>query len=306
MALQPVSITLVRWPNRDAANLLDQFVNGGRYAGRRAPRGIDPEYVTYWLRENVKPDCGPAVMMRTVDLLRFYECRAVLEHTSRFLSRNESDEASFRRAMYVLQAIGELGTPEQATFAARYFNEYLLPLPFSLDYFALTLETAETLSISIDASNIGRRLKNAIAGSEGIQARKYDDYARNNLPNAILAIDAKRRLQLTAPMLRLQELLFIYLGESNVSSMSMEIWAGRMLRAHAMDDGQDAVLAAFAHIFDNTAISKMAKPRRDFLMFRAGQAIQYLQGKFTFAQEDLFAAISDGPENFLCDDLILK
>jgi hypothetical protein len=41
-------------------------------------------------------------------------------------------------------------------------------------------------------------------------------------------------------------------------------------------------------------------------MFRAGQAIQYLQGKFTFAQEDLFASISDGPESFLCDDLNLK
>ena len=303
MPLQPVSITLVRWPSRDAARLLDTFVNGGRFGTRRPPRGIDPEYVSYWIRENIKADCGPAVMMRTVDLLRFYERRDVLEHTSRFLTRNESDEGAFRRAMYVLQAIGELGTAEQAGFAARYFNEYLLPLPFALDFFSLTLETAETLAVAIDASNIGRRLKNAIAGAEGVTARKYDDYLRNNLPNAILAIDARRRLQLTAPVLRLQELLFIYLGESNVSSMSMEIWAGRLLRAHAMEDGQDAVLAAFGHIFDNTAISKMAKPRRDFLMFRAGQAMLYLNGKFTFAQEELFNAISEGPESFLCDDI---
>ena len=312
MPIFPIPITLVRWPNRDAAKLLEDFVNGPRFAGRRPPRGIDPEYVSYWLRENIKPDCAPSAMMRVVDIFRFYERKDVLDHTSRFLNRDEGEERAFRRAMYVLQAIGEAGTSEQATFAVRYFNEFLLPQPIAMDFFALVLETAEALALAVDFSAVGRPLQSALdaagkapnlEGSGGLPWRVYSDYNRNNYPNAALIIEAKRRLFRTDPAQRLQELLFIYLGESPLSSASMEIWAGRLIREYAMKENtQPVVLAAFAQIFDGTLKSEMPKPKKEFLLHRAAQAVIYLQGSLTFPQEAAYEAIENGPENFLWDD----
>jgi hypothetical protein len=308
----PPPITLVRWPNRDAADILDHFVSANRFAGRRAPRGLDPEYVSYWLRENVKPDCPPPVMMRVVDVLRFYERKDVIEHTSRFLTRNEADERSFRRAMYVVQAIGEVGSPEQVGFAVRYFNEYLLPQPIAMEFFALVLETAEALASGIDVTAIGRRLQTALAaaaqvedlnGAAGLPWRKYSDYNRNNLPNTVAAIEAKRRLLQTPPAQRLQELLLLYLGVAPLSSPSMEIWAGRMIRQFAIDDGQPAVVSALSQIINAALASEMEKPQKDFFVHRAGQAVVYLQGKLDYPQQAALDAVKTGTENFLCDDL---
>ena len=312
MPIFPVPITLVRWPNRDAAAILESFVSGPRFAGRRPPRGIDPEYVSYWLKENIKPDCAPAAMMRLVDILRFYERKDMLENCGRVLNRNESGERDFRRAMYVLQAIGETGTPEQTAFAVRYFNEFLLPQPIAMDFFSLVLETAEALAISIDFTVVGRRLQAALDaagrvpdldGSGGLPWRKYSDYNRNNYPNAALIVDAKRRLFRADPAQRLEELLFIYLGESSLSSPSMEIWAGRLIREYALKENtQPAVLAIFAKIIDGAFKSTLPKPKKDFLIHRAAQAVIYLQGSLTFPQEAAFDAIENGPENFLWDD----
>jgi hypothetical protein len=309
----PIPITVVRWPNRDAAEMLDQFVNGSRFVGRRAPRGLDPEFVSYWIRENVKPDCAPATMMRVVDVLRFYERNDVLDHTSRFLNRNEGEERAFRRAMYVLQAIGEVGSPEQANFAVRYFNEFLLPQPFAMEFFSLVLETAEALALAVDFTAVGRRLQAAIdaagkvdnlEGSAGLPWRKYSDYNRNNYPSAARIVEAKRLLVRAQPDQRLPELLFIYLGESPFSSASMEIWAGRLIRefANKAEDAQSVVLAAFAQIIDGALNSQLPKPKKDFYIHRAAQAIIYLQGKLSFPQDDAYGAIETGPENFLWDD----
>ena len=313
MPIFPIPITLVRWPNRDAAGILEKFIDGPRFMGRRAPRGLDPEFVSYWIRENVKPDCAPPAMMRVVDLLRFYERKDVLDHTSRFLNRNEGEERAFRRAMYVLQAIGEVGSADQANFAVRYFNEYLLPQPIAMEFFSLVLETAESLAVAIDFAAVGRRLQAALdaagkapnlEGSGGLPWRKYSDYNRNNYPNAARVVDAKRLLLRAEPAQLLPELLFIYFGESPFSSPSMEIWAGRLIRGYAgkAEDTQPVVLASLAQIMDGGLNSKLPKPQKEFIIHRAAQAIIYLWGDLSFPQEAAYDAIENGPQNFLWDD----
>jgi len=313
MARFPIPITLARWTSRSAAEGLERFVFGPRFAGRRAPRGIDPEYVSYWIRENVKPDCAPPAMMRVVDLLRFYERKDVLDHTSRFLNRNESDERSFRRAMYVLQAIGEVGTLEQCNFAVRYFNEYLLPQPIAMEFFSLVLETAEALYLAVDYAAIGRRLQAAIdtagkapdlEGSGGLNWRKYSDYNRNNYPNGSRLVEAKRLLIRAQPDQQLPELMFIYMGESPFASPSMEVWAGRLIRDYASksEETQAVVLGTFGQIINGALNSKVPKAQKDFMIHRAGQGIIYLQGDLSFPQEAAYDAIENGPANFLWDD----
>jgi len=310
----PIPLTYERWTNRDAAEILEKFVNGSRFSGRRAPRGLKPEYVSHWIRENVKPDCAPPTMMRVVDVLRFYERKDILDHVSRFLNRSEGDERDFRRANYVLQAIGEVGTPEQAAFAVRYFNEFILPQPIAMEYFTLLLETAEALALAVDFTSVGRRLQAAIDaagkvdnldGNAGIPWRKYSDYNRNNYPNAARIVEAKRLLLSATPEQRLPELLFIYLGDSPFASPSMEIWTGRLIREYAgkAADTQAVVLAAFAQVADGALKSELPKPQKDFFVHRAAQAILYLQGELNFIHEAAYESIVSGPENFLWDDI---
>jgi hypothetical protein len=308
----PFPITHVRWPSRDAAPKLERFVFGGVYAGNRPPRGIDPDYVAYWIRENVKPDSSPLSLLRVAHLLRFYERGDVLDFISRFLSRTDATDTGFDRNSYVLQCIGEVGSPEQLRFAGGLFSELLVSHPSAMPSFLLLLETAEVLAAVVDTSAIARLMQRELdaaskvpdlRGPEGLRWRKYSDYNRNQWPEALRIIEAKRRLLAADPAQRLQELVIIYMGESSVSSASMEIWAGRLIRDYARSGGQAAVVAAFARIFDATLRGQMPKPRKDFLMYRAGHAIIYMQGKLTFPEEEAFDAIKDGPECFLNDDL---
>ena len=312
MSSLPIPITHVRWPNKDAAGHLESFLDGNRFAGRRPPRGLDPEYVSFWLRENIKPDSGPGTFLRVVDVLRFYERPDVLAHISRMLTRTETEDRAFRRSCYILQAIGEVGTPEQTMFAARYFHEFILPQPLAMQLFELVLETAEALALAVDTTLIGHRLNAALdaaskapnlEGSGGIPWRKYSDYNRNNLPRTVRTIEAKRRLFAADPTQRVQELILIYLGGSEFSSASMEIWAGRLLRKYAMDGGQAAVVTALKSIIDGALASQMTKPQKEFFVCRCAQAVLYLQGKLTFPQEEFYQQIKDGPQSFLWDDI---
>lgn len=310
----PIPLTHVRWTNRDAALLLESFINGSRFAGRRPPRGIEPAFVSHWIRENIKPDCAPPTMMRVVDVLRFYERNDVLDPISRFLNRKEGDERDFRRSNYVLQAIGEVGTSEQAAFAVRYFNDFILPQPIAMEFFSLLLETAEALAVAVDFTAVGRRLQAALdaagkvdnlEGRAGIPWRKYSDFNRNNYPNAARLVEAKRLLLRATPEQRLPELLMIYLGDSPFSTPAMEIWTGRMIRDYARnaEDTQAAVLAGFAQVLDGALSSQLPKPGKEFFIHRASQAILYLQGELNFTQEAAYEAIESGPENFLWDDI---
>jgi hypothetical protein len=312
MSTLPVVITTVRWSATIAAERLDSFVFGTLYAGTRPPRGVDPEFVSYWIRQNFKAEAGPQAYMRITHLLRFYERPDVLEPITRFLSRTDVSEIAFTRNAYILQCIGELGTPEQRRFAGGLFSELLLPHPAAMPQFLLLLETAESLAGAVDPTGLGRLMQRSLdaaskvpdlRGPEGLRWRKYSDYNRNQLPEALLVIDSKQRLLAAPPAARLQELLFIYLGESPISSASTEVWAGRLIRQFAMADGQPAVVAALAALIDGALKSQMPKPKKDFLVHRAAQALLYCNGKLSFPQEAAFQSIESGPQNFLWDDI---
>ena len=68
------------------------------------------------------------------------------------------------------------------------------------------------------------------------------------------------------------------------------------------EDSQPIVLAAFGQIIDGSLKSELPKPKKDFFIHRAAQAVIYLQGNLTFSQEAAYEAIENGPENFLWDD----
>lgn len=298
-------LTHVRWPSRDAAEILAGFLLHG--GSPRPPRGIDPEFVSWWVRENLKPDASPELVRRLRDLLFFYDRRDLLDPVSRLLTRAESDDAAFRRSCYVLQIIGELGTAEQVNFASQYFAQYLLPLPFALDFFALLTATAEALALAIDVTALGARLQAGLnaASRDSIAWRKYSDYNRNTLPASVRVIEAKRRLLATDPVQRLQHVLMIYMGESEFSSPSTEIWAGRLLRALAFQGGYSPVVTALHQLIDVSLRANFPQARRNKLLFRAGHALLYLRADLALPHETAFDALPKPPEPtlFLCDDI---
>ena len=309
----PLPITRVRWTGADADLLLEGFIDGGRLAGRRPPRGIHPEQVSKWIIANVQPDCAPGIMMRVAQTVRFYERRDVIDHLKRFLTRNESDARSFGRSMQVLQMMGDVGSPDQAGFAAGYFKDVLLPQPVVMDNFALVLETAEALAITVDLTAVERRLQSAIDaarqvgdldGAGGATWRKYSDYRRNDYPNAVLVVEGRRHLIKSEPAERLQDLVQIYMGESAVSGPSMEVWTGRLIRAYASTvQAHATVIKAFSRTIDDALDGHAAKPKRDFQVHRASQAIIYLQGELAPPHEAAYKAIDPGLQHFLWDDL---
>jgi len=312
MAKPFVPITLVRWTGQDAAAQLQGFVFGGLFAGNRPPRGIDPEFVSYWILENITASTGAMPISNLLNLLRFYERADVLPHLARTLTRQEPDGRALTRSLYIAQCLGELGNAEVCSFASSYYAELLLPHPAAIDNFPLILETADSLAATVDLPAVGRRLQAAIdtaakvpdrKGPAGAPYRQLTGYARNNLLSIQRTVEAKRRLMAAEPAQRLQELIFIYLGQSPLSLPSMEIFAARLIRGFAMNEDQETVNKAFSQVIEGTAKSQFDKPRKNFVIHRAAQAIIYFQGKLTFPQEALYEAIQSGPANFLWDDL---
>lgn len=310
MAQLPIPITMVRWTGKHAVERLQKYVFGGSYANPRAPRGIDPEFVSHWVKENVQPGGSPLAVAQVLELMRYYEREDLVPHMSRFLTRDEADARDLTRSLHAAQCIGELGTPDQARAGAAYFAQYLVPHPEAMTVFPLVLDTADSLASAVDYLLVGRRLQAAIdaakvpnlKGTAGIPFRKYTDYSRNNYLATQRAIEVKRRLLAADPTQRLQELMLIYLGESPVSSLSLEVFAARLIRKYAFDGGQSTVNGAFSQFIDATAPSKFVQPRKDFIIHRAAQAIIYFQGELTYPQEKLYDAIEEGPVNFLWDD----
>lgn len=312
MPVFPLPITRVRVRDVEADALLANFIHGSRRSGRRPPRGVDPAHVTKWIIANVQPETDASTMMRVGDTARFYESTGILDHLKSFLTRKEADGDAFGRSLQVLQVLGDIGSAEDATFAAGYFKDVLLPQPFVMDNFGLVLETAEALAPVVDLPAIERRVQSAIDaarkvgnldGAAGLPYRKYSDLRRNNYPNAVLAIEGKRHLARAEPAQRLPDLVRVYLGETALSGLAMEVWSGRLIRAHASNaERHAAVIKAFASAIDGALSGKADKSRRDFAVHRSAQAIVYLQGELTPAQAAAYRALATGPLNFLNDD----
>ena len=299
----PLPITHVRHSGAEADVLLEAFIDGGRFAGRRPPRGISPAQVSKWIIEHVPADCPPGMVMRSVDTARYYERSDIIDHFKPFLNRKESDARAYGRSMQVLQLMGEGGSPEHAAFAAGYFKDVLLPHAVTMDNFALVLDTAEALALTVDLAAVERRLQAAIGGASGVSARKYADYRSNNYPNAVLVIEGKRHLARADPAQRLPDLVSVYLGGTPVSGPSMEVWSGRLIRAHAhKPDAHAAVIKTFSKAIDDALGGEAPKASKGFVVHRSAQAIIYLQGQLAPAHEAAYRAIDSTQQNFLWDE----
>jgi hypothetical protein len=307
-----ILITRVRHTEEESRSLLATFIFEGRYGGPRVPRGIEPEFVSRFIRETLQPSSPPAAYAAVLDVLRFYERADVLPHLGKALTGYEARGADLVRSAYILQAIGELGTPGDATQAADYFDRILVAHPeLSESVYPVYLDTLVSLA---PAGSLARLLGRLAADLQTLRAgryaseagmMKYDSLAaveHNNVPKTNVVIEIKKRLIAQPANARRAELVRIYLGLSTGGTI-LGIWAARLLRKEAMEGSPEPVNAEFGNALEAVDARKLGADRASFVVVRAVQAVMYFQGTLSPRQRrpDLAADALSGRANFLSD-----
>jgi hypothetical protein len=307
-----IPITRVRHNEQESRSLLTNFIFEGRYGAARAPRGIEPEFVSRFIRETLEPGSSPAAYAAVLELLRFYERADALPHLRRALNGYEARGEDLLRSAYVLQAIGELGTRDEAAQAADYFDRILVPhRELSERLYPAFLDTLVSLAPAGSPTRLLQRLAADLqrleAGRRASEAgmMMYDSLAaveRNNVPKTNIVIEIKKRLAAQSPDARRAELVRIYLGLSTGGAI-LGIWAARMLRKAAMEGSPERVYAEFGSAIDAVDARKLGTERANFMVVRAVQAVLYLQGTLSPRQRrpDLAGDVLSGRANFLSD-----
>ena len=306
-----IPITAVRYNRKQGLDVLQSFLFDGRYGGIRVPRGVPPDVVSEFVGQRLQPDSPPAVYSKTAAVLRFYERPDVLPRLMLALTGRAASLDDVLRSAFVIQSIGDLGTPDEAAQAAAYLDRVLVPQPLALNAFSVLFEALIAVAPAGSPRGLIDRLTDAIAQAARSQGteRGMQDYQRivsiqrNDQPRNQHRWAAKGRLARQTPAERRAELLKIYLRESPFSDTQMEEWAARMLRAEAIQHDPEPVYAAFAQALEAVDPKRIGSQRARFEIVRAAQAIIYLQGKLSPRQEDLYEAAGKGAANFLWDDL---
>jgi len=308
-----IRITTVRYNEKQGREVLVNYIFGGFRAGPRVPRGIDPELVSQVIEEELKPDSPPDAYANTVKILRFYERSDCLPYIRRVLTGQEQKPADINRSAYAVQAVAEMGRREDVQDVAQYFDSKLAGHPKAIDAIDVLLETLVVLGPAASEARLSKRIADEVnlrkkaenESEEGMRA--YQQVAaiqRLKLPQALIVVNAKKKILAMNPDERRAELVNIYLGNSPVSDDLMIIWAGRMLRQEAMESDPKPIYAAFASEIAKTDPKKVGEDAMtDTIVSRSAQAIIYLQGRLTKTERELYEKTKLAAMNFLWDDL---
>src|SRR5438132_8590474 len=142
----PILITLVRHGRAAGRTALERYIFGGRYGGLRVPRGVDPELVSEFIRERLKPDTSPGSYAAVGAVIRFYERTDVLPHIQLALSGHEASSDDVQRSAFAIQSIGDLGQPAETAQAVDYLDRVLVPNATAVDNFGVLFQALIALA----------------------------------------------------------------------------------------------------------------------------------------------------------------
>ncbi len=309
----PIPITVVRFDEHSARERLHTYLFEGRYGGGRPPRGVEPRLVSEYIQEKIKPDSEPDVYKRVAELLRFYERPDALRTLRLALNGHESKAVDALRSAYALQAIGDLGTTQEAAQAADYFERVIVRRPeLTAELYPILFDTVLALTPAGSTAALAQRLDQDLAKLAPAQRTSeeamfaYDKLAavkRNDLPKFNSLIEFKKQIAGAPQDVRRAEMVRVYLGISPRGGASIGTWCARMLRKEAMEADPEPVYAEFSKSIDAIDEKKFGRGPADLIFIRGAQAILYLQGHLTAAQRKRFSEAGQSGANFLWDDL---
>ncbi|RJX32237.1 MAG: hypothetical protein C4531_06765 [Desulfurivibrio sp.] len=308
-----IRITTVRYDEMHGRAQLRNYIFGGIRSVPRVPRGIEPELVSRFIIDEIEPDSPPDAYAKTVQVLRFYERADCLPHLRRILTGKEKTSADLLRSAFVAQAMAEVGTPEEAQEAARYFDAHLAGHSKAMEAMDVLLETLVVLTPAGSADRLSQRIAEEVQArqaqenesEEGMRAfQRVAAIQRLKLPQALAAAEGKRKVLALQGGEQLAELVAIYMGASGLSDELMMTWAARMLRRQAMTGDPAPIYTALAAEINKADPAKVGKDAlTDTMVSRAAQAILYLQGTLDKKQRALYDKTRLGAMNYLWDDL---
>jgi hypothetical protein len=299
----------------EARGALKAFVFGGDYGGFRVPRGIEPAFVSEFIRENVKPTSGPGALLNTIDLIRFYERSDVVpELTGPNLVRPPTDQKEFQRQAYSCQMVGDFLDEAAVVKAAEHFDRFLVKSSWALDYANLMLSTLLVLCPSGAMDAFAARTRTEVARLAPRQADseksmmafdKIEAIERNDIPRTSRLIAAKKKLAAKPVPEALPDLVKTYLSKDTVSDAYLQVWAARRIRSDAIAASPKPAHAAFARHIDEVPLEEAGNPPHIARICASSRATVYLAGELTDPRIEKYkiAREKQPPVEFLWDDL---
>ncbi|MDX2016893.1 MAG: hypothetical protein SFY95_04535 [Planctomycetota bacterium] len=297
----PFAITRVRLGEEEAETAMRDYVEGGRYAPRPAPRGIFPSQVSMFLLANLTPVSGPGAYTKAIDLVRFYERPEIAAFMLGALTGAEAEGKDVQRSCRAIMAAGEMlvkqdpppEKPEDDPLrrAAKYFKERLCAPGAHRGEFLSLARAGLALAchgLGAGPADVVRPYEAELASlrpTMNENSEKFNDYHRLAALGAVLEEykgHAKRRETLWAqPMeARREALANIYLNIEPASDPfgDQELWAARLLRLDALRSVKAAgevreLLKARA-----TELEKKPGNQAGAMYVRACRALVYMGG----------------------------
>jgi hypothetical protein len=301
-------ITFVRYLPDRGQSVIHDFIMGGRYGPARVPRGVLPEQVSLFITANIQRDTEYLAWPKAWAAAQFYELAGAARYLRSIFEKRDPSDGIGKPAMAV-RAAADVGTEEDAKWAADYFDAALVPQS-SADTFSLLIQTLPVLAPYGSPDKLAARISGevrskALAKDQGEDQMRAFQAAqaieRNDLAGGRLVFDAKTKLAKQAPAERRAELVRIYLKLAAISGDYIEEWAGRMLRKEAMEVDLEPVCQELGKALD-LAVRQRTEDKCGFIIARAVQAIIYLQGKPEGRHVEMNERAKDAAQNFLWDD----
>ena len=283
-----MEITHIRLLPPEADEALKQFVFGGHYGPLRPPRGIAPAQVAAFVKTRVLAEGDADDFAKTLDLLRFYETKEVVEPMLRLLTGVPESDRAFRRQAIIIQIAGDLGVAQEIEKARDYLERRLVPAQLAMKYVPDLLASHLALAPAGSLELLEKRLKEEQARLAPLQRRSEQDlmaydqitsYLRNELDRTRQAISAKAKYAALPVTDGLPQLLKLYLGIEGPSDPYLQVWAARRVRRWAMENSPVPVQAQLRPILEGfTEETLKTHPQLQARYWRVRRAFRYFGG----------------------------
>lgn len=283
-----MEITHIRLLPAEADKALKQFVFGGHYGPVRPPRGIAPAQVEAFVKLHVLTEGDADDFSKTLDLVRFYETKGVVEPMLRLLNGVVQSDDAFQQHAIIIQIAGDLGEAAEVEKARDYLERKLVPAQLALKHVPDLLASYLALAPAGSLELFEKRMKEEQARLAPLQRRSdqelmaYDQvtsYLRNERNRTQQTIVAKAKFAALPLPQGLPQLLGVYLGTAGGADPYLQVWAARRVRRWALENTPAPILVQLRLILEGiTEETLKTQPIVQARYWRARRAFRYFGG----------------------------
>ncbi|HEV8541673.1 MAG TPA: hypothetical protein VGR78_04725, partial [Verrucomicrobiae bacterium] len=239
-----MQITRVRLLPAQANEALEKFVFGGHYGPMRPPRGIAPPQVSEFVKRRAILEGDADDLAKTMELVRFYERKDVVEPMLRLLTPAPSTPEEFRKQAIVCQIAGDFGEPAEIQKAVQHVDNRLLGSLVVVQEVPYVFAALLALAPAGSLDPIEKCLKEEQKRLAPLQRKSDQDlmaydrvtaFLRNDLERTRSLIAAKKKYLALKPDEGTPILVKLYLSREGPPDPYLQVWAARRVRGWALE-----------------------------------------------------------------------